>query len=379
MKKILLFSITTLLMISCDRAPKIQGTVLSLKEIKSIGELVTAEYYGEVLTSLYLMETNKTDTLVLMDKGIVKSAYNNMPENKKFGRIKDKNVYKYFNRKADKIALQAFKRLSQITGDKNEKLLAQIVKTSDTVFVAYYEDAINKQTIKKQESEDIVYLARGTVKVGYDLNRLDTTNIYLSPNQDTIYFVDFDPIETDLDINPWFYYPDTNITGATDSSLFGFQLIYAPKQKEATLADINRVKSECKILLHQEAMDRNIYEHAKQNAEQALAALMSMMKSPNGSEIVQVKIQHSKYFELKQALLYDLKISEHELDRLKEIVAKDIDSIDMAFNQMNDIHYQRKQLNYFLQELYDATFYYDNTPDWDEYIDTTITNIQKII
>lgn len=57
-----LLHISTLFM-SCNPGPKLKNTVLSVQEINTIGELITAEYYGEVLSGHSLLIHENTQVI----------------------------------------------------------------------------------------------------------------------------------------------------------------------------------------------------------------------------------------------------------------------------------------------------------------------------
>ncbi len=185
-----------------------------------------------------------------------------------------------------------------------------------------------------------------------------------------MYLFDFDPIITDLDINPYFYYPEdvdsSNKLDKTDTTLlYGFQLIYSSEQKKVTLQDINNVKSECKRKLYQEALDRNIFQNAQRNAEEALSGLFGLLSAEGEREIKEVIISHSKYFNYQVDYLYDKRIDKDEFTEIDAIVNADVDSLDEIAFKYQTHKYQLKYLDKFMVDLYKQTQGNNNVSEWD--------------
>ncbi len=359
-RKFSIFIIVILIsLFSCQRQTELKHTVLSLKEIHTIGELITAEYYGEVITSLSLIENNELDQIIRSDFKTVRDAYQKIPDHKKLvdRKISIKNFfrYKYFKKHTSQEVKEALRRICEITDKKKRDVLKNILNER-------FEEELTQSIKLDRLKNDLMYVGRGSVKVGYDLGNIEPASIVFSPNQDTLYLINVDPVETDLDINPWFYYPGSDSIKQKDNSLYGFQLLWCPKEKKAKLSDINKVKSHCKILLHQQAIDREIYEIAHKNAEAVLSSLFSMMKSPAGNEIKQVKILPSPFHVLKQDILYDYKITADEIDDLKSIMKDTI--IDGFYSFRNGTKMKNRHLLKFLHNINEKTIPYHQDTNW---------------
>jgi hypothetical protein len=366
MKKLVFFSSLFLyLSMSCKYSPQLKETVISLKEITDIGELVTAEYSGEVLTSLNLMDEREKKQTIIDDKKLVFNNFFSLFSDTSGLKI-DHSEFKKFQQCASDRALSAFERLAKVTGDYSLKLLINCCNQNENNFLEYYKQKIDKYLIPSGKNE-IVYLARGSVKVGYDLKNIEMLNLVFSSNGDTLYLNDIDPYQTNIDINPWFYCPDIDQDGIVngDSSLFGFQLIYAEKGKTATLDEINKVKNDCKILLYQQAFDRDIFGIGKRNAENALSGLLALLKNPK-SNLKKVIIRHSGYFDLKMELIYDLIISDNELDSLKQFLKNEIGHIQTLHENSE----QKKHLRLlfaFISDIYNSCLYHENANGWEDF------------
>ena len=403
---------------SCKKQIKLADTVVSIKEISEIGQLITAEYHGEVISSLSLIQAayledkvlkptfeiiqqtkQRIDTIVTTrfdkrlselnlelaelkvelanlkkdpkknSKKIARSQNDSLKFELRIDRLNrkiERKKFRSFNNNLTREEKRAMKVLQKSTGKNKKKVLAKIANTNFDEFSQKNKNEINKKR-EKEFKEDIAYLGRGAVKAGYDLQALDSINVFVSPSRDTIYFIDFDPQLFDVDINPWYYF-DENKDMATEDErrLFGFELfdVNIKKRTQITLDQINKVKSDCKRKLRQEALDREIYNAAKINAENTLLSFFQLLSLEPGQDVTRVVISHSKYFDDKVDFLYDLTIDEEELLEIQSIVNEDtLLKDDLAFPYQS-MDYQLRYLDKFMLELYDKTMGSENDPDW---------------
>ncbi|GEM_PF-3464196 len=421
--KILLYGIAILgigifAAISCKKKVEIDDTVISLKEVNDIGELITAEYYGEVLSGLSMIYYEELDTLMKYNFDEIISEVASVEEeidkvfepkmvaisetedgealnereqrrvDRKQRRLEKRKQRKFLRklRKESSIETKAsFKELKSILDLNNRKTIETLITESESsntweAFKQKHAEEINeyKEDVKRRITKnELIYIGRGTVKAGYDLTEISENNILLSLTGDTVYIVDIDPKLLNVDINPWFYIPPefegNESEGESDSSsFFGFQLVYANNPKKTTLEEINKVKSECKSILRRDAIDRQIYDKAKENAETSLEGLFGLLSLEPGQTISKVFISHSKYFYDKVDILYDEKIDSTELNYLRELVADDLEELDEEFYPYQSLEYQQKILDNFMMELSREVLGKDNAKDWDAFISNYI-------
>ena len=244
-KNIIPLLFITVFWVACKQSPVLKDTVLSLKEIKEIGELVTAEYYGEVISGHSLLLVNDSAMPVFyksLEKIRSELALNREKIGKEFdagitantieiGRINEKKIVLFRDRKIKKLEKKIEKKekkkqkqqaniatkihsedyeaslkfVMDATGIKRKKNLLELIEKekNDTVIFETYKTHIKDCFV--EDKKELVYIGRGAVKVGYNLKQLDSTNIFFSENRDTVYLLDFDPYITDLDINPYFF------------------------------------------------------------------------------------------------------------------------------------------------------------------------------
>ncbi|MFT7239107.1 MAG: hypothetical protein ACI93L_003205 [Cyclobacteriaceae bacterium] len=421
MKLTLCYLLVLFTISSCKRSVRIEDSVISLKEFRAIGELITAEYYGEVVSglsqiyrdsvSLHLEEDYKsvqekiivaahTIDLIFKDESTKLASEITRLENqisvdrsitnqeqRELSKAKRK-LRRLTKRKQRKLAIElkhssginknsTFKAIASATGQNKNELIQTIQNKSIEEIEALPSFAKYKkeQIPKKKRKQELVYLGRGAVKAGYDLTEIGVDNIFFSQNADTIYIVDVDPKLLNLDINPWFYLPDAdtdsvqNLNGEKrDRSLFGFQVLMGNKTKNITLQEISRVKTDCKHLLRKEALDRNIYEKARVNAEDALEGLFSLMSINAGNQVNRVIISHSKYFFDKAEYLYDLKIDIEEFEAITELVADDLVALDSVYYGYQSLLYQQQLLDKFIIDLYIESIGHQNCSGWEQWV-----------
>ena len=404
---------------SCKKQIKLADTVVSIKEISEIGQLITAEYHGEVISSLSLIQAEymneevlkptfeiikktkqQLDTMVAtkFDKKLSGVDLELANEKKKLTQLQneenrntrkisksqkrirrlelrkarlnrkvERKKFKTFRRNLTREEKRAMKVLQKSTGNNKKTVVTKITNATFEEFAESNRAAIEKKR-KKQYGEDIAYLGRGAVKAGYDLQALDSLNIFVSPTRDTIYFIDFDPQLFDVDINPWYYFDEEkDMAKEEERRLFGFELfdVDTERKTKITLDQINQVKSDCKRKLRAEALDRDIFEAARTNAENSLLSFFQLLNLEPGQEITKVVISHSKYFDDKVDILYDRSIDEDELAEIKRIIEEDTllkDDIAFPYQSMD---YQLSYLDKFILDIYTETQGNENDEMWE--------------
>ncbi|MGB0521920.1 MAG: DUF4230 domain-containing protein [Flammeovirgaceae bacterium] len=303
--------IASLVLSACKRDTKIEDTAISLKELKEIGELVTAEYYGEVVEAL-------SRDFIAQDLQYLKKSYMEIREvYSNIGRIHrwpSKRVRKFKRTKLHERA--EYKTLKKVTknfvsfsGDK--KFLEEIIWKKDwKTFYDEYKDELVKYSRKKNNNVEIVYLGRGWVRAGFDLTSLDSTQLEIK--DDTLFINDFDPQIFDADINPWFIPNKTK----------GFELVRSSREGKITFEQITAVKRACKQKLRKDAVDRGIHHRAREAAEEAFETFLNTLEisSLGGKPFSAIIIEYTDLFEDKIGILYDNTVDSAEVDKLRYLI-----------------------------------------------------------
>lgn len=332
-------------------APKkkmLQDTPISVESIKEIGQLVTAEYYGEVLSSLHetfidevsnVQFKNKVDTLNL--KYI--KALMDFKEGKDTIQIKvrwyrkRKDLLDYFHdtypelsnhpfyQKMISIIIEKINKLKytyESEGDilkaiwKNEKIdITGAFRLSKPEIEAGFqkeEDELKKsKTYKKRQ---IIAIGRGWVKAGIDFGSFNERNFKYDKTHNTIYLFGNEAKILDYDINPWFN---------AKAKIKGFEIIAATNQ--ANRSDyLEQVKESCLMKLKTQAENSGIVMQAQANAIETLKNFFSLLM---GSPVDRVIIYKSSPEEYLGNLTQKRIIPKDQLIRIDSLLLA-LDSID---------------------------------------------------
>lgn len=233
-------------------------TPVLVKEIKSINQLIAAEFYGEVYGDLY----EGYDWLIENDTIALSSGlYENYPRLKRYARLKTR--------------LAALKERDSIYGAEADSL----IKLEENRKVSNLQDKIVKlreqqediQTDLKQLKQDrnLVYVGRGWVKAGFDFGDLDARQLSVQKTgTDSIRLTIPPPEILDADINPWFIPKEVK----------GYELFMHQTGREAfTDEEILLVKQVCKRKLRQNALEKGIIRKAKSSGETSLTSFFQLM------------------------------------------------------------------------------------------------------
>jgi|GEM_PF-3498384 len=308
---------------SRNKAPTLHETAISVKTMIGIGELITAEYYGEVLGSLDEVR-QETEGKYIEARSKLKSRYNRMKQKAdgtKYRRaskalrdwpqgfMKDTLGIQLVDRKAyyNTVRARTWDRFYQKFEDNIEQYLS-----------TQFEGSFNKRS-------KLVYIGRGSVKAGFSFDYLDPWLVALDTNR-VIHIFNWDPIMFDVDINPWFIPED---------SVFGYELVRMEGEKKLTFKDVTAVKVQCKQRLRDDALTRRIYHLATQNAEETLLGFFELfgirtsafvdeaLEEDQQYQYKSVKIHHGPYFKARKEILVDYIIDEEDVKIIQEFVKND--------------------------------------------------------
>lgn len=303
---------------------KTKQTANLVTGVRDIGQLVTAEYYGEVISSWkeYKLTEFPADTLtdfadqawvelrfatydVWEAKGKSNQIYNSIRNTDFYKGLPAKNAYpefityladKYLPQKLDKIyrnealvdgielkvydalfkelkrQAKAAKKKYRLRKPAEKELYEQELKDlqfQDAPYVNdffdYYQFLI-KREIKETKRKNIVFIGRGSVKAGFDFGKLDASNFLYDEDTKTVNFFGIKPQILDADINPWFI-PERKVKG--------FELVaYSGK---VNFEDAKEVKKQCKEKLLNQARKADIVKTAEENGREALRSFFSLL------------------------------------------------------------------------------------------------------
>jgi len=290
----------------------LEDTPITVVSIREIGQLVTAEYYGEVLSSLQdtLIAEVKSTNKTLVD-GVTDLNVRYIEALKEFYAARDSIRVRPFQRKKDLLnhfynanpglisdpfyqdmieTLIALKKEHRSEGE----LLLALSKDRNATFVkeTYFGTApfvavnlVKQKEVELKELKDsrafrkrqLIAIGRGWVKAGIDFGSFSERNFRYDKTNKNIYIFGIKPKILDYDINPWFI-PEKKVKG--------FEII-AATNRASNAESLLKVKESCLNKLRTQAEMSGIITQAKINAEESLKNFFSLLI---GEPIEQVRI-----------------------------------------------------------------------------------------
>ncbi|MCA4894804.1 MAG: DUF4230 domain-containing protein [Cytophagales bacterium] len=302
-------------------APKkktLQDTPISVVSIKEIGQLITAEYYGEVLSSLQeeLIEDVVENQVEFENQvGTLNQKYLKALE--VFHSNRDTIKVRWYRKRKDLI--EAFYIVNQsLVNDILYQKMVSIVLTTKKIdsegdllkaiwsekekidFTKEY--ALDATILKKQATDElkklketkafkkkqIIAIGRGWVKAGIDFGSFNERNFKYDKANRTIYLFGVEPQILTCDINPWFN---------AKQKIKGFEII-AATNKANDSSYLRKVKQSCLDKLRTQAEKAGITKQAKINAEETLKHFFSLLLNEPLDKVVIMKNSLAEYQKL---------------------------------------------------------------------------------
>ncbi|MFT6998623.1 MAG: hypothetical protein ACJAQ4_002385 [Cryomorphaceae bacterium] len=281
----------------------LKNTPILVRSMKQIGQIITAEYYGETVadnfTVIEMDSVEKENELLAVvesndrfaeEIAEMRDARKNLPSNKRKLEELYLATYSTIGDSPDAQVLLQF-YLEKHNKSDRKRLLHYLVKTKkgrgaqvgDKQGIAkHLEGAYAKSNSpgKVRKKELLVIVGRGWVKAGYDFGEFDPDNFIYSESQQRIYISGMSPF-MEVTMNPWFI-PEKGVEG--------FEFIMMGRDAEHNRETVLETKKKCKVKLIKQAEDREIFQKARKNAEENLRAFISLMMDV---EIASVQIHES--------------------------------------------------------------------------------------
>jgi hypothetical protein len=348
-------------------------TPLDIKNIRSIGQLVTAEYYGEVMATLpesklsedksfyensaaelydtLVYSIYRTDSLIKVNK-IHKPWWKK--KNKFFsqyyqdlcGNLRSHifyfplmvyldSIYEYKLKKMGDYKNDLAKYENPVIDQIYEKISnnKELEVIDFATFFRTYEKYVKHPPSKNERKKEILIMGRGWVKAGINFSNINQTNFRYLKDKGIIQFYRIQPEILYHDINPWL----------VPKKIHGFDFIKI-SGRATNPDDITSVKRECLEKLEQQATDSHIIEKAKENAEQNLKSFFSLL---TGTDIKQVKFIVSKY-DVYRDMFSGSELSKAQFLSFDTLCKNDLDTLDTSwYKTMNK---QREELDSFYRQ-----------------------------
>ena len=329
---------------------KLQKTANIVTQVRDIGELVTAEYYGEVIASLHetrfeilaadSVDEKAYDWFVLLKYDL----YDILLENEK-NRDQRKALEQYVNtlfqgggeysgfigfyrevvmnrrkHKAKKLKQDYAEVITNLFSDIEKKRR----KLDDNEFYSYlnenfyspesYSQYSRKKVSDELKKKNLAMIGRGWVKAGYDLSRLHENRVIYNKDLAEIHLFGVSPKIIDADINPWFI-PENRIQG--------FQILAA--SGNVTFNEVVEVKLQCIQKLRDKALEADILGRAEIYGNESLKNFFSLL---TGTEIKRV-VLHANVLDAElDEIVQDGVISAIETQKINKSVKAQLDEID---------------------------------------------------
>lgn len=285
----------------------IKDTPLLVRSMKEIGQLITAEYYGETVADNFtvLELTNsqmdaKTEEVLALHKEFYRVIDSLAKPKKKLWEITIRNIFEKNYR--DLIFHPDFSDLKELYIKRSQKdrikrkfyryhldlaIEGKLEAEDKAIENKIKEDLIeiygNENSVpdKIKKKEILVMVGRGWVKAGFDFKDFEPDNFFYNEDEKRVYLAGMKPF-LEISMNPWFI-PEKGVEG--------FEFVLAGNQVEHDRDIVLETKRKCVAKLLRQAEDREILKKAKENAEQNLKHFFSLMMD---TQIESVTIGESK-------------------------------------------------------------------------------------
>lgn len=372
---------------------KLKNTPVSVKSMQEIGELITAEYYGEVIAStmedVEIQETSMTqefgDSLEVIHEYFLDALddLNQAADSGKVNKKRRRQLRLHYEANNQKLLslpwydayinyVSKNATLQRETFDKKDfdkglgaselgNLLKDLVadtnkydKVSGFTFEPLkvaFTDKIADVNEKKFRKRQLVLLGRGWVKVGFKFDKFTEDNFRFDRGNSRIIFIGMSPEILSATINPWFI-PEKGVEG--------FEFLIVERKAQRDYEVMKRVKQLCLDKLEKQAMERDIFELATKNAQEQLKSFFELLM---GEPIKQVSFYNN-------VLDYTLA----EIKRGGDVISgEDLHLIERALNKSDSLlehgYIKEKQVTEFMAtvksmpyQLFDSTKREDVSP-----------------
>lgn len=375
--------------------------------VRDIGQLVTAEYYGEVISSWkeFKLTEFPEDTLTdyaektFQDIQFLVWQYRGERPRNFFSRLRQDAVYQSFTRHAaypELVAMLADRYtskklnniyageqlqsgieektyrslLNEIKGyekelrkkynlkkrQENDEFLADVEDyLFDTPafiydFFAYYQFLVQETSTRKEKKKNIVFIGRGSVRAGFDFGVLNESNFLYDEDEKIVHFYGIKPSVLDVDINPWFI-PERKVKG--------FELV--SYSGDVNFMEAKEVKKQCKQKLLNQARNASIIQRAEENGQEALRNFFSLLLDEPELEVAFHTHPYDQLLAIIKADTLVDRIEATVVDSLYHRYRSQLDTLNEAKGEKSTQHFKRfitglKSL-YFLNEDYRFSYY----------------------
>ncbi|GGF30668.1 DUF4230 domain-containing protein [Echinicola rosea] len=350
---------------------KLEETANLVTEVNQIQELVTAEYYGEVITSIEEARLNplaedkiRNDVRLLYDDLLAAlqhlKDYQDIPKSQRVDEYREGEKTSNWRRKVkhevdsrnilDKLEylelmvetqsdpyfrpLMGFlwrtiynQEKGELPNDRDEEATLYAIYRNPPIrsmatreldeFMEDYYFHLQESISRRESRKKLTMIGRGWVKAGFDFSDLGPESVVYYEESGIVHLIGIAPKILNADINPWFI-PEKGIPG--------FQIL--DERGPVNFHDAKRVKQYCIDKLTVQAYQASILKNAHDQGQETLKNFFSLLTD---KEINQVIFHSSPFTTFAREAAKDEWISYAEaymLDSLLELEIGTIDSLN---------------------------------------------------
>ena len=347
---------------------KLKDTTNMVSEVNKIGQLVTAEYYGEVIASIdearlnLIEDENISNNALILFKDI-KSALGNLksfqelPKDEKDEEYKKmtpisgwRRIIRYdVNSRniSDKLNYHGF--LDDIVADPlyddmleyiyrlkskrprnikwepsprhKEEALYMVYnelpspneKLDVEDFMQFYYQNKTADLSRSETRKKLAMVGRGWVKAGFDFSEIKSSSLIINEKRGEVHIMGLTPQILNADINPWFI-PEKGIPG--------FEIL--DDNGRVDFKDAKLVKEYCVEKLLAFAHRADILQKAQDQASETLKTLFTLI---TGQEIKQVIFHNDRIIQIANRIEQEQAVSRFDVVLLDSLLQQEFDLI----------------------------------------------------
>lgn len=348
---------------------KLKDTANMVAEVNQIGQLITAEYYGEVIASIdearldLIEEENISNNASILFRDI-KSALGNLKDFQDLSKSEKDDEYKKMppingwrriirfdvnsRNIMDKLNYHGF--MDDIVADPlyddmleyiyrlksrkprnvkwkpnprhKEEALVMLYnelpnpneKLDAEDFIRFYYQNKTAELSKRETRKKLAMVGRGWVKAGFDFSSLKESSVVINEERGEIHIMGLSPQILNADINPWFI-PEKGIPG--------FEIL--DDNGRVDFKDAKLVKEYCVEKLLAFAHRADILQKAEDQASETLQNLFSLI---TGREIKKVVFHNDRIFQIANRIEKDEAVSRFDVVLLDSLLQQEFDTIE---------------------------------------------------
>ncbi len=338
------------------RKAKLEQTANMISNIKSIGQLITAEYYGEVIASeneelkdesidyekmasnfyndardaveVYQQtaDLKRDDISTFPSVTEMKPQYSEWPYLVWYFGIKltdnESRINRWYEKgKLNKIEENLFTFILKNNKEVKNEMLKGFVPFIKT------KKQLHEQDTRVKQKDEIILIGRGSVKAGFDFGQIDERNVLYNKQTKQIKLYGLSVQVLDTILNPWFI-PEIGVEG----------YVFVNSPKTTDYSKVIAVKNKCRVKLAQQALKAGLTEQALENGHEVLRNFFSVLL--NEPELT-VSLSDMPYQQMLDRIMADDTISKTELCQINELLMHYNDLLSKASpEEKQDIRFE---------------------------------------